>query len=145
MPREDVLATRDSDALGSTLAAAAGLMLGLAAGIALGGLAGDLHRDGVRRIVRRLRGRAADPERDPAELAREVRAELRRAQETRAATIDVHAVGPGLLELTGSAPDAITRLAAGDMARMHPGVDVVVNRILVLGSDLPPRPHASKP
>jgi len=145
MPREDVLATRDSDALGTTLAATAGFLIGLAAGIAMGGFAGDLHRDRFRHVVRRFRGQTTDPDRDPAELAREVRAELKSAQETRAAKVDVHAVGPGLLELTGTAPDANTRLAAGELARFHPGVEVVVNRILVPGSDLPPRPLTPKP
>ena len=145
MPREDPLATRDSDALGTTLAAAAGLLLGLAGGILLSGLAGDVHRDRVRRVVRSLRGQRRDPDRDPGDLAREVRDEIRRTQETRAARVDVHAVGPGLLELTGTAPDAATRLAAGEVARAHPDVEVVVNRILVPGSDLPPRPLPSTP
>jgi hypothetical protein len=36
--------------------------------------------------------------------------------------------------------DALARRAAGDVARAVPGVDVVVNRILLSGIDLPPTP-----
>jgi osmotically-inducible protein OsmY len=43
----------------------------------------------------------------------------------------VHALGDGIVELTGTAPDVITRQLAGDIARDVPGAVVVVNRILV--------------
>ena len=144
MLREDVLATRDSDLIGTTLAAATGLLAGLAAGMLISSLAGNVDRDRVRRAVQRWRGgdRAA---RNQDELAREVRDLLRSSPETRAAKIGVHAVGAGLLELTGSAPDAEMRRTAGEMAQAYPGVDVVVNRILVPGTDLPPRPRAPTP
>lgn len=135
---------RDSDPIGTALAAAAGLLAGLATGVLLGGMLGNVNQERVRHAVRRLGGRPKRPDRDPDELAREIKAAIRLAPETRGARVDVRAVGPGLLELTGSAPDAVSRLAAAELARAHEGVDVVVNRILVAGSDLPPRPVPSR-
>jgi hypothetical protein len=146
MPREDDLPrTRESDALGTTLVGIAGLVAGVATGLVLAGLAGSLDKERVRRAMRRLRGGDPASERDPAELARDVRAILVRAPEAQGARIQVHAVGPGLLEITGSAPSAAARLALGSLARIQPGVAVVVNRVLVPDNDLPPRtPRAAE-
>jgi osmotically-inducible protein OsmY len=54
-------------------------------------------------------------------------------------------VRPGLIELTGVASDALVRRAAADIARAVPGVEVVVNRILLRGTDFPRQPAPPGP
>jgi hypothetical protein len=41
--------------------------------------------------------------------------------------------------------DALVRRAAADIARAVPGVEVVVNRILLRETDLPPKPTKQAP
>lgn len=145
MPREDDLRReREADALGTSVVGIAGFVAGLATGLVLAGLAGSVDANRVRRVVRRLRGGAGEP-RDPDELARDVRGTLLQAPEAQGARVQVQAVGPGLLELTGTAPTAAIRNALAELARAQPGVQVVVNRVLVPGNDLPPRnPRATE-
>lgn len=132
-------------ALGLTLAAVAGFTIGFAAGAVLGGSVGDVHADRVKRALGRLSGsgRALTP----AELELGVRDALKADEATQDLDVEVHAAGEGLIELTGIVSDALDRRAAGDVARAVPGVDVVVNRILLKGTDLPPTPAtpASRP
>jgi osmotically-inducible protein OsmY len=54
---------------------------------------------------------------------------------TRQLDLSVSALGGGLVELTGTVPDETTRELAADVARGVLGADVVVNRILVEGTD----------
>lgn len=127
------------------LTAAFGFAAGLIVGMVTGEMLGDLRSDRVRRAMRRIRGRDGEPSVEP-DVVREAVAEaLRENDVTAALTIEVHAPGTGLIELTGIVPDAMVRQAAGEIARGIPGADVVVNRILVNGSDLPPQPHHSTP
>jgi osmotically-inducible protein OsmY len=76
---------------------------------------------------------------DPDTIERTVQDALRHSPETRHVAAKVHALGDGLVELTGTAPDAASRRAAGDTARSVPGAEVVVNRILIEGNDAPVR------
>jgi osmotically-inducible protein OsmY len=125
-------------ALGVTLAAVAGFSLGFVAGAVLGGSVGDVHADRVKQALDRLSGSGRRP--SPEQLERAVRDALRIDEATRDLDVEVHSAGEGLIELTGAVTDALARRAAGDVARAVPEVDVVVNRILLRGSDLPPTP-----
>jgi hypothetical protein len=132
---------RDDDgdgALGLTLTAVAGLALGFVAGAVLGGSVGDVHAGRVKKVLDRLSGSDRRP--TPEQLEQAVREALRADEATRDLDVDVHAAGEGLIELTGAVTDALARRAAGDVARAVLGVDVVVNRILLKGTDLPPTP-----
>ena len=132
---------RDDDrvgALGVTLAAVAGFSLGFVAGAVLGGSVGDVHADRVKQALGRLSGSGRRP--SPEQLEGAVRDALRADEATRDLDVEVHSAGEGLIELTGAVTDALARRAAGDVARAVPEVDVVVNRILLRGSDLPPTP-----
>jgi hypothetical protein len=124
-------------ALGLTLTAVAGFGLGFVAGAVLGGSVGDVHAERVKKAFGRLSGGERPA---PAALEALVREALRTDEATRDLDLEVHAAGAGLIELTGSVSDALARRAAGDVARAVPGVDVVVNRILLTGTDLPPTP-----
>jgi osmotically-inducible protein OsmY len=122
--------------LGIVLTAVGGFAIGAAAGMALGGAVGKMHRGRVRATFGRF-GRAERPSTD--ELARAVLAALREDEATSDLDLDVHVAEPGLVELTGVVSDAIVRRVAGDVARAVPGVEVVVNRIMLRGTT-PPRP-----
>lgn len=133
MRRDD----RDNGVVGIALIAAAGFGIGLVAGAVVGEMLGDMRGDRLRGIVSRLGRRPAAPPPDPATIQRAVRAALRGHPRTRGLDLRVHSVGAGLVELSGNAPDAVARRVAGELARAVPGAEVVVNRILVDGSDLP--------
>jgi hypothetical protein len=127
---------RDDGAVALTLTALAGFTLGFVAGTLLGGSVGDVHADRVKRALNRLSGAGRRP--GPEQLERDVREALKSDEATRDLDLEVSAPGEGLIELTGLVSDALSRRAAGDVARAVLGVDVVVNRILLQGSDLPP-------
>lgn len=142
MLREGPVATRDHNddgVIGLALTAAMGFAGGLVLGMLAGSVVGDVHSDRVRRAMGRLRKSSGDAT-DADALSGAVRDALRLDEVTRDLVIGVHCPGEGLVELTGVAPDAVARQAAGDIARGVPGADIVVNRILVNGSDLPTTP-----
>lgn len=126
------------DWLGVAFSATLGLGAGLLAGMVVGELFGNVSPERFKRAVGRLRsGDAADL--DPHTIERAVQEALRGSSTTRELAIRVHALGQGLVELTGTAPDAAARRSAGDTARTIPGAEVVVNRILVEGDEIPVR------
>jgi osmotically-inducible protein OsmY len=131
-------------AVGLAVTAAMGFAVGVLGGMLLGGSVGFLHADRVRDALNRLRHGDHEPA-EPAELEDAVREALRSDEATSDLDVAVHAVGPGLIELTGVTSDALVRRAAADIARAVPGVEVVVNRILVRGTDLPRKPVPSGP
>lgn len=144
MPREAALARiyrRDTDDwAGIALASALGLGAGLVAGLVVGELLGTVDGDRMRRAFGRLRRREPDePRRDPLDVQRDVKATLGRNPTTRGLDLGVRALGEGIVEVTGAAPDDTARTLAGDLARGVEGADVVVNRILVEGTDVPRR------
>lgn len=134
----------DEGVVGIALSAAAGFASGLALGIIAGEMLGNLHADRVKGAVRRLR-RKPEGTVAPQRVLDDVQRALQEHEATCDLEIMVHCPGQGLVELTGIAPDAVARQIAGDLARAVPGADVVVNRILVNGSDLPPQPLATTP
>lgn len=134
MPRTN---DRDNGVVGIALTAAAGFGIGLVAGAVVGEMLGDMRGERLRGIVRRFGPQPEPLAPDPATIQRAVRSALRGHPRTRGLDIRVHSVGAGLVELSGNAPDAVARRVAGELARAVPGAEVVVNRILVDGSDLP--------
>ena len=120
-----------SVALGTAL----GLGAGLLAGVVLGEWLGDVNPERLRRL---FRGRPAPEPLDPEQVERAVVRALRNASATRRLAVSARVLEGGVVELTGTAPDERTRQAAGEAAAAVAGADVVVNRILVEGRDLPP-------
>ena len=129
----------DDQVVGVALTAALGFATGLFAGMVVGELLGDVDSGRVRGALRKLR-RSSETTLDPDTLEDAVRDALAGDEKTRDLGVAVHSPGDGLVELTGVAPDAVSRQAAGDLARRVSGASVVVNRILVEGTDLPPQP-----
>lgn len=109
-------------------------------GLVVGEFLGTMDADRVRRWRAR---RAARGTPHPDTVAAAVRERLRDNPTTDSLALTVHAVGHGVVELTGTAPDEMAREIAGDLARGVPGADVVVNRVLVEGQDLPARTSRS--
>lgn len=124
--------TRGGSIIGIVLTAIGAFALGAAAGMALGGSVGAVHGRRVRDTFGRLsRGtRRVKPE----DLAQAVLAGLREDEATSDLDIHVHVAEPGLVELTGVVSDATVRRVAADVARAVPGVEVVVNRIMLRGT-----------
>jgi hypothetical protein len=131
-------------ALSLALMGTVGFVLGVLGGMLLSGSVGPLHADRVRGALRRLRSNHDRPPK-PEKLEAAVRDALRDDEATSDLDIEVHMVGPGLIELTGVTSDALVRRAAADIARAVPGVEVVVNRVLLRGTDLPRKPVPSGP
>ncbi len=121
--------------LGIALATAAGFGAGLLGGIILGEWLGAVHPERVRGLFGK---KPAPAPADPARLERDVLRVLRNTSATRRLALSARALDGGLIELTGVAPDERTRLVAGEAAAGIAGADVVVNRILVEGRDVPP-------
>ena len=118
-------------ALGTALGVGAGLL----AGIVLGEWLGDVNPERVRRL---FRGRPTPEPMDPDHVERAVIRALRNTSSTRRLAVSARVLEGGVVELMGVAPDERTRQAAGEAASAVAGADVVVNRILVEGRDVPP-------
>jgi hypothetical protein len=128
--------------LSVSLATAVGFGTGLLAGLVLGEWLGDVHPERVRRI---FSGRAPKTEPvDPGQVEREVLRAFKNTSATRRLNLGARAMEGGVIELTGIAPDERTRLVAGEAAATVHGADIVVNRILVQGRDVPPG-HTAPP
>jgi len=117
-----------------------GLTTGLVAGIALGGWVGDVNRPRIRRAARRLREVTIARPASPAEMARLARAALGGEATLGALSLDAAAVGRGVVELRGWVPSRAARALAARTVRAVPGVESVINSILVRGEDDRPRP-----
>ena len=132
-PRHD----EPTDSLGIALIGALGLGAGLLVGLVFGGLLGDVDSDRVRRAVRRLRPYVDEDEIEDRqdEVEDDLLATLESNPATRGLNLEVHALGGGLVEITGVAPDQRTRELAGELARDIFGSAIVVNRVLVEGTD----------
>ena len=125
------------DALGVALVGAFGFGAGLLLGIVFGELLGDVNSDRVKQVVRRLRP-PSELDEEGLEVERlqdELLAALESDPATRSLDLGVRALGDGLVELTGTAPDESTRDLAGKLASRISGAEVVVNRVLVEGTD----------
>jgi len=121
--------------LGVSLATALGFGAGILAGLVLGEWLGDVHPERVRRI---FGGKREEEPTDPAQVEREVLRAFKSTSATRRLGLSARALDGGIIELTGIAPDERTRQVAGDTASRIAGAEIVVNRILVQGRDVPP-------
>ncbi len=142
-----VIRVRDEerDWLGLGLAAAAGVGLGVFAGMAIGQLLGGVDAERVRDVVGRRLGRstAGTDAGTETDVERTVNGALSENATTRHLAVRAHAIGDGIVELTGTAPDPEARALAGTIARGVVGSAVVVNRILVEGET--PRSSRRRP
>jgi len=114
--------------------------MGLLAGIVAGDFLGDINAERFKRGLRRMSGAERVRQAvaaDPTQVERSVVSALKRTAGTRALQVTAHALGNGILELTGTAPDERARELASEIAKTVRGVLTVVNRVLVQGVDLP--------
>jgi hypothetical protein len=119
--------------------AALGAGAGLVAAIALSEWVGEVNRGRVRRIADRLR------EQEPTRLtasasARAVQVALNADQRLACLPIEARAVSRGAVELRGWVPSRSVRTAAGRTALAVPGIESVINSLLVRGEDDRPSP-----
>jgi hypothetical protein len=131
------------DWLGITISAVAGLGLGLVAGMAFGEFFSEVDPGRVTGAVKRLKRRRAEPVTPPEEIERAVNGALGENPQTRHLDVRARALGEGIVEITGTVPDAAARTHAATVARGVAGTYVVVNRVLVEGDDVPRRKAAS--
>jgi len=127
--------TRTRKALVIGLTAIVTFVIGTLAGMAAGGAVGAVHRRRVTDTFEKL----ARPKRrrKPEDLEAAVLAALREDEATSDLDLHVHVAEAGLIELTGVVGDATVRRVAADVARAVPGVEVVVNRVMLRGATGP--------
>jgi hypothetical protein len=121
--------------LWATLGAGAGLL----AAIALSEWVGDVNPGRMRRIAGRLR------EQEPTRLTaaasvRAVQVALDAEPRLAGLSIEARAVSKGAVELRGWVPSRSTRTVAGRTALAVPGIESVINSLLVRGEDDRPSP-----
>jgi hypothetical protein len=119
--------------------AALGAGAGLLAAIALSEWVGEVNSGRVRRIAERLR------EQGPTRLtasasARAVQVALNAEPRLAGLPIEARAVSRGAVELRGWVPSRSIRTAAGRTALAVPGIESVINSLLVRGEDDRPSP-----
>jgi hypothetical protein len=120
-----------------------GVVTGLMAGFALSEWVGGVSRPRVRGLVRRGPGRPP-PALTAAAGARAAAAALAADPLLRDLGLNATAVSVGVVELHGWVPTRPLRARAGRATRAVPGIEQVVNRILVRGEDdLDPRSQAA--
>ncbi|MEE8133650.1 MAG: BON domain-containing protein [Gemmatimonadales bacterium] len=127
---------QDEDWLGIAVAALGGLAAGLAAGVVIGEMLGDMSPGRLKGTLATIRHGGRRTPKDPGEIRRAVESALDDNPDLGDLSIDVTAHEDGIVELTGVAPDDLTRELAGEVARGVSGTDVVVNRVLVEGVDV---------
>lgn len=113
---------------------ALGVGAGLLAGFGLSEWVGGVNQTRFRRATRRL-GQNTPMAVSPAAAARAVDAAIRAEPRLARHSIEVIAVSRGTIELRGWVTDRGTRTLAGRIGRAVPGIDTVINSILVRGED----------
>ena len=121
---------------------ALGAGAGLLAAIALSEWVGDVNPQRVRRIAERLR------EQEPTRLTasasvRAVQVALGAEPRLAGLSIEARAVSRGAVELRGWVPSRSLRTLAGRTALAVPGIESVINSLLVRGED--DRPSSDQP
>jgi len=104
------------------------------AGFALSEWVGGVSRTRFRRAARRL-GQQAPARTTPAASARAVEAALQAEPRLAGFSIEAMAVSRGAVELRGWVKDRGSRTLAARIACAVPGIDNVINSILVRGED----------
>ncbi len=133
VPREVILVrikTQDDAVTGIALSVTLGLGIGVMAGMILGELLGDVHPERVKGAVGRLRP-APPGDSDGSVIVEHAITEAIH-DAVPGSRVTAQALGNGIVELTGTAPDTASRQLAGRIAQEMPSADVVVNRIRVL-------------
>ena len=115
--------------------AALGFTGGLVLGFALAEWTGNVNAPRVRRAARRIREPAPVPMLGAAAAARAVSAALAQDAELRDVGIQVTLVSAGCVELHGWVRTRALRARAARLAARVPGVESVINSILVRGED----------
>lgn len=127
---------RDDRLSGAQIALWTGLGIGtgLVAAIALSEWVGEVNRDRLGKVARRLRG---DAPRRLTGSASVQAVEVALRAEPRLAGLDLTALGirRGVVELRGWVPTRAARAIAGRVALGAPGIESVINSILVRGED----------
>jgi hypothetical protein len=128
--------SRDDRLSGTEIAAWAtlGVGAGLAAGFALGEWMGGVNPTRVRGAARRLR-EGAPLRLTPAASVQAVDAALRADPRLATLPIEVLSFSRGVVELRGWVPTRLARALAGRAALAAPGIESVINSILVHGED----------
>ena len=111
-----------------------GVGTGLVAGFALSEWMGGVNRTRFRRAARRI-SQSGPGRVTAASSARAVDAAIRSQPRLASFSIEVMAVSRGTVELRGWVTDRGSRALASRVARAVPGVDTVINSILVRGED----------
>jgi hypothetical protein len=111
-----------------------GVGTGLLAGFALSEWVGGVNKTRFRRAARRI-GHTGPTQVTAAASARAVEAAIRAQPRLTSFTIEVTAVNRGTVELRGWVTDRGSRALAARVAASTPGVDTVINSILVRGED----------
>ena len=111
-----------------------GVGTGLLAGFALSEWVGGVNPTRFRRAARRL-GQQAPARSTPAASARAVEAALQGEPRLAGFSIEAMAVSRAAVELRGWVKDRGSRTLAARIARAVPGIDNVINSILVRGED----------
>ncbi len=116
---------------------ALGLGAGLVAGIALSEWLGEVNRGRLRRAATRLRRSAPVRTVIPAigVASRAARAALHAEPMLRDLALEAVAISRGVVALRGWVPTRAARARAARVVRAAPGIDTVVNSILVRGED----------
>jgi hypothetical protein len=111
-----------------------GAAVGLVAGFALSEWVGGVSRTRVRGVARRLR-QPAPTRLTTSASARAVEAALRAEPRLAGIAIETLAVARGVVELRGWVPTRAARAIAGRAALAAPGIESVINSLLVRGED----------
>ena len=111
-----------------------GVGTGLLAGFALSEWVGGVNPTRFRRAARRL-GQQTPVRTTPAASARAVEAALQAEPRLAGFSIEAMAVSRAAVELRGWVKDRGSRTLAARIARAVPGIDNVINSILVRGED----------
>lgn len=113
---------------------AAGAALGIAAGLAIGAELAHINRASVRRALRRLTTAPVPPTAPSAALGK-VRQALAAVPALAGLAFRLLPVRPGVIELHGWVETRAQRTLAVRTVRATPGVDEVINCLLVRGED----------
>jgi BON domain len=111
-----------------------GVSTGLLAGFALSQWVGGVDPSRVRRAMGRFR-EAAPTRLTTSASVRAVQAALEADPRLAGLSIEAIPIGRGVVELRGWVPSRSARTAAGRVALATPGIESVVNSILVRGED----------
>lgn len=130
MPNEDRISIAETVLLGSL-----GVFTGLVAGIVLSEWVGDVNRPRIRRVASRLQQPAPVTSLTSAARARSAGAALQAHPALRDLGLQAVAVSQEAVELRGWVASRATRALAARVARGVPGVETVINNILVRGED----------